>query len=129
MIKFKGYEKIIERVYKYHHEYIFKYWSGLNTKERHSLLEELSGVDFGLMKKLFETRDAMSVQRPRFSPAPYIPLPETKEQIENHKRAGEAGVEFIKKGKTAALLVAGGQGTRLGFVGPKGMFPVGPVSG
>jgi UDP-N-acetylglucosamine/UDP-N-acetylgalactosamine diphosphorylase len=41
--------------------------------------------------------------------------------------ARTAGEEMLSRGKIAAFLVAGGQGTRLGFDGPKGMFPVTPV--
>ena len=34
-----------------------------------------------------------------------------------------AGEELIREGRVAAFTVAGGQGTRLGFDGPKGMYP------
>lgn len=37
------------------------------------------------------------------------------------------GVELIKEGKVATLILAGGQGTRLQFAGPKGTFPLTPV--
>ena len=43
--------------------------------------------------------------------------------------AREVGEKLLAEGKVAALLVAGGQGSRLGFEHPKGMFPIGPVSG
>src|SRR5213078_1556268 len=37
------------------------------------------------------------------------------------------GLELLRGGKIAAFLVAGGQGTRLGYDGPKGEFPVTPI--
>ncbi|MEO1277832.1 MAG: UDPGP type 1 family protein [Planctomycetota bacterium] len=43
--------------------------------------------------------------------------------------ARAVGLELIRSGKVAALTVAGGQGTRLGFDGPKGTLPIGPASG
>ena len=41
----------------------------------------------------------------------------------------ERGEEILGSGRVGYIMVAGGQGSRLGFEGPKGMFPVGPVSG
>ena len=38
------------------------------------------------------------------------------------------GEEALRAGEVAVLVVAGGQGTRLGFDHPKGLFPIGPVS-
>lgn len=40
-----------------------------------------------------------------------------------------AGQSLIAGGRCAVLILAGGQGTRLGWEGPKGTFPLGPVSG
>ena len=40
-----------------------------------------------------------------------------------------AGLEAIAKGEVAALVLAGGAGTRLGFPSPKGLFSIGLPSG
>ena len=58
-------------------------------------------------------------------PAPVVSLAATRERA----AAREAGTALLAEGRVAALVVAGGQGTRLGHTGPKGTFPLGPVSG
>ncbi|MCH2175371.1 MAG: UDPGP type 1 family protein [Lentisphaeria bacterium] len=61
-------------------------------------------------------------------PAPYYPAePESTKQEVLYKKAYDVGAELLKDGKVAAFTVAGGQGTRLGYNGPKGTYPVSPI--
>ena len=64
----------------------------------------------------------------RYGPASYFPIkPENAKQEELYTRAFKHGETLIHEGKTAAFTVAGGQGTRLGYDGPKGTLPVSPI--
>ena len=63
-----------------------------------------------------------------YGPASYLPAtPDTIEQEELYAQAYQHGEELIRSGKIAAFTVAGGQGTRLGYDGPKGTLPVSPI--
>ena len=63
-----------------------------------------------------------------YDPASYFPLaPENAEQKTLYDKAFKHGEVLIRNGRTAAFTVAGGQGTRLGYDGPKGTLPVSPV--
>jgi UDP-N-acetylglucosamine/UDP-N-acetylgalactosamine diphosphorylase len=63
-----------------------------------------------------------------FEPATsYSPEPRNPAQRRKYKEAIELGEKLISQGKVAGLVVAGGQGTRLGFDGPKGDFPISPI--
>ena len=57
----------------------------------------------------------------------YGPNPANVEQQRKYTQAIKLGKKLIAAGKVAAFVVAGGQGTRLGFDGPKGNFPISPL--
>jgi len=127
MITFPGRDDVIRRVCEYRQDHVFEHWQELSEAERKELLDDLADVDFDLLKKLFSVEEAaMDTQ---YEPAPCIGLPRTAAEKKEWARARAAGEEHARAGKVAAFVVAGGQGSRLGYEGPKGKFPVGPVSG
>ncbi len=129
MILHPGYEQLIERVYRHGQEHVFEFWDSLSGNEKTALLDELAGVDFEELETLFAGAKDGGKAAPDFSPAPCITLPETEAERARFTGAREAGGRHIEEGRVAAFVVAGGQGTRLGFDGPKGIYRVGPVSG
>ncbi|OQX95889.1 hypothetical protein B6I21_03055 [candidate division KSB1 bacterium 4572_119] len=112
-------------------EHIFRFWDELNDKSRRNLLEQVENIDFELMENL---RNDYIINRTinhfsgELEPAPIITIPTTNTQMDKAKQAKAEGEKLLSSGKVAALLVAGGQGTRLGFDGPKGKYPAGPIS-
>ncbi len=126
MISYSGYEDTIKRVYENNQEHVFRYWDELGDPEKRELLEELKDIDFKLLVRLYNQKETLADTD--FAPAPYISLPENDRERKEREQAREAGIRHISGGKTAAFVVAGGQGSRLGFDGPKGKYPVGAVS-
>ncbi|MFO0891514.1 MAG: UDPGP type 1 family protein [Isosphaeraceae bacterium] len=64
----------------------------------------------------------------RVRPVEMIRPPQTDGERIVRRRAADLGGEMLAAGEIGLILVAGGSGTRLGFEGPKGTFPIGPVS-
>lgn len=112
--------------------HVFAYWDEIDDHEKSSLLEQASEVDLGeldgLVAKLVKGDSAESeVDYSGLKPAPYVPLPENLDEDPKWRSAKEAGEAALRNGRVAAFTVAGGQGTRLGYDGPKGTFPVTPI--
>jgi UDP-N-acetylglucosamine pyrophosphorylase len=126
MISFPGYESTINKVYNSKNSHVFDYWDKINKEEKKILLEDLKDVDFDLLKKLHSENHISNDNK--YHPAPYISLPENAIDNENYNKAKITGLEYIKSGKVSVFIVAGGQGSRLGFNGPKGKFPTGAIS-
>ena len=112
-------------------EHVLRFRSELEAAEAASFAEELAGLDLPRIQRLIET--VLSPSSAGSEPGDDSAL-EPPELIEwgtddaRDARAREAGAECLAAGKVGAFLVAGGQGTRLGYDGPKGRFPVGPLT-
>jgi len=111
--------------------HVLAFWDRLDESRRAALLDDLRQIDFELLSRLIEThvRAAQTADAPSdLQPPTMLPVdPTTDEQRRLYAEARQRGAELVAAGKVAALVVAGGQGTRLGFDGPKGMFPISPV--
>ena len=122
---------IRRRVSEAGQEHVWRFWDRLPEEGRRRLLEQLAEVDWRELAALIDehvTNRRPVTLPPDLEPPEYIPLPATDEDHRRRRRAHRRGEELIASGKVAAFVVAGGQGTRLGFEGPKGALPLGPVS-
>ncbi len=122
------YKQIFEKAGQSH---VFKFWDDLDNERREQLLERVAQVDIDELSSLCKihlfNHEAQSLDLEGLSPAPYIPHPQNGgDQVQWHE-AHARGVEALKANRFAAFVVAGGQGTRLGFDGPKGTFPTTPI--
>lgn len=106
---------------KYGQEHILRYYDELTDEEKNDLLKQIEVTDFSVLDDLSH-KDDNTEQRGNFEPIDAV----TAADIEKNKDIYlKTGIDAIKKGKAAAVMLAGGQGTRLGFDSPKGMFNVG----
>ncbi len=125
------YSSTFEKLHRYGQQSLLDFYDELSDRQKGQLLEQISQLDFaaipGWIEKYVKSNHSVTVPE-HFEPATsYPPVPTSTEDQDKFKRAKELGVEMLSAGKVAAFVVAGGQGTRLGFDGPKGNFPISPV--
>jgi len=120
------FKETIRNVFYNSNEHIFKFMNELSDEEKCSFLNEIATVDFSILEQ--QLSQINHSQKKEYKSASYIKLPKTEEEIEQYQLARKIGINYIKQKKIAIFLVAGGQGTRLGFNGSKGKFPIGKLS-
>lgn len=122
--------KILDLLKEFRQHHILEHYRSLPRPQKETMLRELVGVDLPL---LFKLHGAWALQRESarpfrgLSPAPIFLLPRTHEEKRRREEARLLGESLIRQNRVAVLIVAGGQGTRLGFPGPKGALPISPV--
>jgi UDP-N-acetylglucosamine/UDP-N-acetylgalactosamine diphosphorylase len=111
---------------------VFAHWATLSGTERAGLLAQAAEIDLTELARLNDTLVVRTsapavVDWSKLAPAPCVPLPAAGGEAGTWAEAEALGMAALRQGRVAAFTVAGGQGTRLGFPGPKGTFPVSPL--
>lgn len=101
-------------------EHILNYYDALTEAGKSKLSEQIRNIDWKLIDLALSTKQ--SQEHRTYSPIKGITI---KEIAANREKFEETGLTAIKKGKVGALVLAGGQGTRLGCDGPKGVVNIG----
>ncbi|MBN2108880.1 MAG: UTP--glucose-1-phosphate uridylyltransferase [Deltaproteobacteria bacterium] len=110
-------------------EHILNYLERMNAGERQSLLEDAARIDLEQIAELFGSYRSLRGQgheQKIFEAAEVLAFPPTDVFAAERRRLAGLGEDLLRQGRVAIFLVAGGQGTRLGYNGPKGCFPVSP---
>lgn len=129
-------ESIRKELERYGQLHLLRWWDELDDGRRRQLLQQITAIDFQHVQSLIDLRDAstdVSGQVARTArarpPESLVRLPASGGNSRQWADAEDCGRDLLRCGTVAAILVAGGQGTRLGFDRPKGMFPIGPLTG
>jgi len=118
-------------------DHLLRWWEELSLEEREQFSQEIQSLDLQLVCSLYDANDQAPhpadntpEHRARAAQPPQqvVRLGDSDEHRVAAEEARRVGTHELQAGHVAAILVAGGQGTRLGFAHPKGMFPIGPVS-
>lgn len=111
---------------------LLQYFEDLDEAAQARLLEQFREIDFPLVQDLFGKfgqADEWGELARQAEPPAAIRLQEAPNGFASRAEAMQRGEEAIANGEVGMVMVAGGQGSRLGFAHPKGLFPIGPVSG
>ncbi len=104
---------------QYDQLHILNFFDSLSENAQDELLAQIELLDISVLDRL---EDSSKSKRGKFEPLGALTLDEI---AQNEAEFREIGLNTIREGKAACILLAGGQGSRLGFEHPKGMFNIG----
>ena len=101
-------------------EHIFAAYQKLGEEGKKKLASQVEHIDWSIVA--MAGHEELKQQRGKLEPLSAL---EVSEIEKNKEKYSEIGIDAIKAGKVGAVLLAGGQGTRLGSDGPKGKYNIG----
>jgi len=120
-------QAVVAKFFEADQGHLFDDWEQLDSLARRHLLADMHRINLRFLQQLIRDHlDSDAAEAPIAAPTPpdWIPLTDP-----GRETATELGLQALRQGEVAVLLVAGGVGTRLGHAGPKGSYPLLPISG
>ena len=114
-----NYNEALKELSKHGQEHVLEFYKTLPEGEKEELLSCIEEINFDIID-IF--REGKKSEDGVITPCETLKLDEIKEREFFYREAGTAS---IQRGELALVMLAGGQGTRLGFDGPKGTYNIG----
>lgn len=119
------YHEALVKLKKVGQEHLLQFYEDLDKPGQEALLKQLEDLDVsrirGLYQDLVVNRETAIADE--LSAIPAVTLAELAKT--ERQRLFDLGLKTLREGKVGSFLVAGGQGSRLGFDGPKGAYDIG----
>ncbi|MBO5144068.1 MAG: UDPGP type 1 family protein [Lachnospiraceae bacterium] len=115
-----GENELLEVLREQGQEHIFEAYSKLDEAGKEKLAAQVEKIDWSIVA--MAGHEELKQERGKLEPLSALEVTEIEENKEKYE---QIGLDAIKKGKIGAVLLAGGQGTRLGSDGPKGKYNIG----
>ena len=114
-------KKAKEILKKYNQEHLLFFYDELPKEEKNKLINQILNIDFEKIINLYNnSKKNEDLSNIEISPLPHIEKEKlTKKELDYYTQIGET---VIKNNQVAVITMAGGQGTRLGYKGPKGTY-------
>ena len=117
----------IEILNKYNQEHLLKFFDKLSQEQKDKLTNDINKVDFELLKKLITIYKDSGKPKKNIIPEPDDVYQPKKHSFAELNQIKSIGNETLQRGEVCFFVVAGGQGSRLGYDKPKGEFPISPI--
>jgi UDP-N-acetylglucosamine/UDP-N-acetylgalactosamine diphosphorylase len=115
-----NYDSAIAKLQTINQEHLLNFFDSLTAEEKTNLLNQIDQLDISILKK----QQQLITEKKHLKLEKVTPFTEA---IHEKDLSTDLGEELLEAGKSACLIVAGGQGTRLGIKGPKGTCAVSSV--
>lgn len=117
------YFQALNKLKEYNQEHLLKFYDKMSEEKQKNLLEQVESLNLEQIDNLFKNIKNQENKPAKIEPIEYIDKEKLTE--EEKKEYEKIGNDTLSSGKLAAVTMAGGQGTRLGHIGPKGTFDLG----
>ena len=124
MVKDIEYEEALKKLEKYGQEHLLNRYKYLDDERKEKIINQIRNIDFDQTIDLFNIA-TKSIKKPDEEITSIEYVDKSKLSKEEYDKYYEIGKRRIEEGKYAVVTMAGGQGTRLGYVAPKGTFKIG----
>lgn len=111
-----NYYEIKQTLEKHRQQQLLRFYGELSSTQQEELLDQIGHIDWTVFD------DDRLPEKGEISPICGL---STAEIMRRHEEYSQIGKKVIQEGKVAAVLLAGGQGTRLGSSAPKGAYDIG----